>query len=421
MTSQILISLKQHIEDVKAAGLSDAEALRNVVKEDIQYYILDYIYHHPKYSTWTMYGGSALRICHGLNRMSVDLDFEIDHSCTEEFLNELEQGVTTHFLKQYALGPDFLTIKRNHGRGLKLVFFIADQLGIEHTSKQVHVKIDLNHFIAQKTVIERIPINHNQLAFTIKTYNMSSLMASKIAAVFSRGKRIVGKAVYEEKGRDIYDLLWYMEKRIIPDLDYLSAKEIDISDLRVLFDRLTLKMNNVSDDNLRDDLSPLFVNSSYIKNWLAQWHDSYLRLVGTYNIHTITTLKTITIRENLHTDNISFTYFYETEEHEMIRFEYTISDYWIGTEGKLPTKIDEKMVVFIAGDVSGSLSDTLKQYTTLFYTKTKEYLHRTNGVIIGSEMKTKLIRATADNLNQKEQIVLDKSTLLSCELEDLLK
>ena len=34
---------------------------------------------------------------------------------------------------------------------------------------------------------------------------------------------------------------------------------------------------------------------------------------------------------------------------------------------------------------------------------------------------TKVIRMTADNLNQKEQIVLNKSTLLSCELDDLLK
>ena len=49
-------------------------------------------------------------------------------------------------------------------------------------------------------------------------------MASKIAAIFLRGTRGVGEATYEEKGRDIYDLLWYMSKRIVPDLDYLKAK-----------------------------------------------------------------------------------------------------------------------------------------------------------------------------------------------------
>ena len=32
-----------------------------------------------------MYGGSALRIIHGLDRMSVDLDFEISDTITEKF------------------------------------------------------------------------------------------------------------------------------------------------------------------------------------------------------------------------------------------------------------------------------------------------------------------------------------------------
>jgi hypothetical protein len=41
--------------------------------------------------------------------------------------------------------------------------------------------------------------------------------------------------------------------------------------------------------------------------------------------------------------------------------------------------------------------------------------------MIGEIINTKLIRMTADNLNQKEQIVLNKSALISCELDDLLK
>ena len=47
----------------------------------------------------------------------------------------------------------------------------------------------------------------------------------------------MGKAVYEEKGRDIYDLLWYMDKKVIPDLDYLKEKKKDVEeakDLRTL-------------------------------------------------------------------------------------------------------------------------------------------------------------------------------------------
>ena len=42
-------------------------------------------------------------------------------------------------------------------------------------------------------------------------------------------------------------------------------------------------------------------------------------------------------------------------------------------------------------------------------------------IMMGRSIDTKLIRMTANRLNQKEQILLNKSALLSCKLEDLLK
>ena len=50
-----------------------------------------------------------------------------------------------------------------------------------------------------------------------------------------------------------------------------------------------------------------------------------------------------------------------------------------------------------------------------------KYLIKTKRIMLGRSIDTKLIRMTADHLNQKEQIVLNKWALLSCELEDLLK
>ena len=55
------------------------------------------------------------------------------------------------------------------------------------------------------------------------------------------------------------------------------------------------------------------------------------------------------------------------------------------------------------------------------YQKTEKYFKKTNRIMLGDRIVTKVIRMTADNLNQKEQIVLNKSALLSCELDDLLK
>ncbi|MDD5014680.1 MAG: nucleotidyl transferase AbiEii/AbiGii toxin family protein [Atribacterota bacterium] len=422
MSEQITTILKRKLEDLTIYGGLDAETRRNTLKEELQYYVLNFICHHTEYKSWIMYGGSALRIIHGLDRMSVDLDFEISHAVTEEFLEELKKEIEKHFLNTYGAGTDFMTAKITTGRGLLLKFHVGEELSFGHSSKQVHVKIDLNHFVASETVTERRPINRDQLSFVIITYNMSALMASKLAAIFLRGTRGVGEDVYQEKGRDIYDLLWYMGKKVVPDFDYLTAKGIDAKDPRALFDKLTLQMNKVSDKNLEQDLEPLFVNKTFIKNWLKNWRESYLRLLDEYKINMVTTLEKIGVHQDFHTDNFSFVYWYKTEEGRTARIIYTISDYWIDfREGDLPTKINEKIIQLVESEMKDQLSNKLKQYITLFYEKTEKYFRKTNWIMLGNNIATKFIRMTADNFNPKEQIVLNKSTLLSCELDDLLK
>ncbi|MDD5295175.1 MAG: nucleotidyl transferase AbiEii/AbiGii toxin family protein [Patescibacteria group bacterium] len=421
MNNQITITLKRKIDDLAANGEVDVETKRNAAKEELQYYVLNFIYHHSEYSNWIMYGGSALRICHGLDRMSVDLDFEIGREATDKFLAELKEGIENHFLDTYGTEPDFLTVKITNGRGLLLRFHIGEELGIGHPSKQVHVKIDLNHFVAPKIVIERRPINRDQLSFVIVTYNMSALMASKIAAIFLRGSRGVGGAAYEEKGRDIYDLVWYMNKKIIPDLDYLAAKKIDVKDVRALFDKLTLQMNRVNSENLKQDLTPLFVDRRFIENWLKNWMESYFRYLDGYKIHTIIKLESVAIKENFQTDNFSFVFKYSTENGETVRVVYNATWEWIENEKPLGLKIDEDVMKLVVFDEEMKLNEQLKQFVMLFFKKTESYLKKTNKVMLGDSINTKLLRTTAVNLNQKEQIVLNRSALLACELDDLFK
>lgn len=431
MSKQILTILKKRLDDLTPYGELDAETRRNILKEDLQYYVLDFIYHHPEYSKWVMYGGSALRIIHELNRMSVDLDFEVSDPVTEKFLENLKKEIEEHFKNTYATEPDFLNVKITTGRGLLLKFNIGEELSFGSSSKQVHLKIDLNHFVAPKTVTERRPINHDQLSFVIQTYNMAALMASKIAAIFLRGTRGVGEAIYEEKGRDIYDLFWYMSKKIVPDFDYLNAKikekRKEIPNTKALFDELTFQMNKVTNENLKQDLVPLFTDRRYIENWLESWLQNYFRLLETYKIRTVTNLEHIRIFEDLMPDNFYFFYYYNTEDGKQITIRYALSGYWIDFgEGNLnievPKELDDKIEFSRNGWSSAEPQmDKIKQYAILFKEKNDKYFKKTDNVFLGDGMTTKMIRMTADNLNQKEQIVLNKSALISCDLDDLVK
>lgn len=429
MSEQITTILKRKLDELSAYGGIDAETSRNALKEELQFFVLNFIYHHSEYNKWIMYGGSALRIIHGLDRMSVDLDFEVSHPITENFLKGLKEDIENYFTNTYGTDSNFLAMKITIGRGLLLKFYVGEELGLGNASNQVHVKIDLNHFVAPKAVTERRPINRDQLSFVILTYNMGALMASKLAAIFLRGTRGIGDMVYEEKGRDIYDLLWYMGKKVVPDFDYTMAKGVDIKDIKTLFDKVTIKIlnNPQTDSNLKQDLMPLFLNQAYIANWLKNWRETYLHLLDEYKINTITTLAGIEIFQHFSTDNFSFTYTYNADDGKFVRIRYIISDYWIDfREGDLSIESDKKLDDKIKFEKDGYSSspaslDKLKQYATLFYQKTENYFKKTNRVMLGNGIITKVIRMTADSLNPKEQILLNKSALLLCELDDLLK
>ncbi|MDD8032113.1 MAG: nucleotidyl transferase AbiEii/AbiGii toxin family protein [Acidobacteriota bacterium] len=427
MSKLIIEVLRKKLDDIAAYGQLDAETLLNALKEELQYYVLDFIYHHPEYHEWVMYGGSALHLIHGLDRMSVDLDFEITDDLTEIFLDDLKNDLEDYFVGNYAASPDFLTIKKVSGRGLLLKFKLGQEISFGYPSDRIHVKVDLNHFVAPKIATERRPINHEQLSFIIVTYNMATLMASKIAAILLRGTRGIGKTIYAEKGRDIYDLLWYMNKKVIPDLDYLKAKVNDVPDIRRLFDRLTIQMNKVNDENLKQDLLPLFTNRAYIENWLRNWHETYLQLVNSYKIYEVVSLAEIIIDYNIRNSTYTFTYLYTTKDNRILEIKYLLEDLWVKfRDGELTIKTDKKISQLIkfkdlSFPLKPPLQENLEKYATLFYIKTEQYLSKTGKIMLGESLATKLIRTTAGNLNQKEQIVLSRSTLMSCELEDLLK
>ena len=50
MSEQIIAILKRKLDELAAYGEVDAETKRNTLKEELQFYVLNFIYHHPDYS-----------------------------------------------------------------------------------------------------------------------------------------------------------------------------------------------------------------------------------------------------------------------------------------------------------------------------------------------------------------------------------
>ena len=253
-------------------------------------------------------------------------------------------------------------------------------------------------------------------------------MASKIAAIFLRGIRGIGKATYEEKGRDIYDLLWYMNKKIVPDLDYLKAKKVEeAKDYRTLFTKLAVKMNNVSEENLKNDLTPLFLDPRYVTNWLKSWRGTFFQLRDAYKIRTVLKYEGVRVFEDFRTDVFSFIFEYSTKEGDNVRIICNLSEYWflfkdIEVSFPINNTVSDTIKFSANGSSNRPTSEKKqKEYASLFYEKIEAYLKKVSHEFVGDTLTTKLIRVTSDNLNQKEQIILRKEDLTEGDFDDWLK
>jgi hypothetical protein len=72
----------------------------------------------------------------------------------------------------------------------------------------LEVEISQHHQVA---VIKRTPVVHLGRSFLPSHFSLETMMAGKMIACLERSFQ-VGKTVIAIKGRDFYDLLWFMQQ-----------------------------------------------------------------------------------------------------------------------------------------------------------------------------------------------------------------
>ena len=207
--------------------LSTADKTYEALREILQEIVLLGLYRAGFFSHAVFYGGTALRILYGLDRFSEDLDFSLlkvdetfDLRVYEKSIVETLQSfgfevniqlknqdgvVKSAFLKgntaQHLLNikaPDDVVKKYGQGRLVKIKFEVDTQPPLDFQSEK-------------KTQLLPAP-------FMIHTMTTSSLFAGKIHAILCRNWSS------RPKGRDWYDLLWYIANGYEVDLTHLSAR-----------------------------------------------------------------------------------------------------------------------------------------------------------------------------------------------------
>ena len=253
--------------------------LRSLLKEAIQAYLLKFISASKWNDKLIFKGGTALRFCFDLPRLSEDLDFDVeefDKFDIEDFANSIKTYISQE-LKYHDLEVKVAKNKRT----IYLKFPILRQLGVDVGSSEsniVHVRLDFAQAPDFKFNIEVSTKLTLGMALIMRRYSISDLFAGKIAAILTREK-IEGVTLSERfKGRDYFDLIWYLERKVEPNWNIV--KKQTGFDKKKAISKLKIKAARITKEQLIEDLSPFIDDPAFVESF-AQ---NYQKLFGLQNL-----------------------------------------------------------------------------------------------------------------------------------------
>jgi predicted nucleotidyltransferase component of viral defense system len=256
------------------------ETKRIVLKEALQAYVLDYLYNHPTYRRLNFYGGTCLHVVYGLNRLSEDLDLDNSEGIP---LSEMDNDLLKYF--QQTVGyPDAVAKTQMGEKGIRrttLKFPILYTLGLtSHTSEALQLKVEFSQH-KQISIIRKTPVLAYGRSFVAAHFSLETMMAGKMLAClernFHRGRD--GAAI---KGRDFYDLLWFMQKQIHPLEEKLAKDGVQPYTVQSAMQALSEKIRTMKTADLSVDLLPLFEQRTFIEAWVDGFKNSFAEMVGNY-------------------------------------------------------------------------------------------------------------------------------------------
>jgi predicted nucleotidyltransferase component of viral defense system len=202
---------------------------QNAVREVVQELALLGLWRGGFFSHAAFYGGTALRIFHGLRRFSEDLDFTLLAESPDIRLDRYLSSIATE-LTAWGFTFDVETCSSGSRTGIESAFLKGNtQLNLLHIGAPPDLarRLPLGQKLKIKLEMDLQPPPHATTEvraqilptpYQVMLYDLSSLFAGKLHAVLCR------KWKNRIKGRDFYDFVWYVGRKTTPNLRHLDAR-----------------------------------------------------------------------------------------------------------------------------------------------------------------------------------------------------
>lgn len=232
---------------------------KNLLREYLQYKILEAIFESPMADKLTFMGGTCIHIVHGSPRFSEDLDFDNPGIGRQDFealsykvkkILEL-QGYTVELKNMYQ--DAFRAYLRFPG--------LPYNSGISgHRDEKLLIQIDTEPQEVQYNP-DKFMLNKFDVFSRINIVPVDILAAQKIFCIFNRSRPM---------GRDFFDVVFLLGKAEV-NFDYLTRK-MSIRNKTELRNRLLLRCAQLDFKRLAKDLEP-FVYSKKEVNRVLMFPD----------------------------------------------------------------------------------------------------------------------------------------------------
>lgn len=259
----------------KKAGAND-QLILNLIREYLQVLILKAVYLSRYGKCLSFMGGTCLRICYDLKRFSEDLDFALDRNANQFDFKDLHEIIRS-FLKNSDFEVEIsLTGDKTVQKSYIKISKVLHVFGLSSLKEQkLHVKleVDTKPVKVTKNDIETFFVRKFDEIFPILKHNNETLLAGKILAILKRPY---------DKGRDYYDLLWYLNRKTDINLKYLNkGLGKKNQNIKEVFKELDLKIKKLDTGAILKDIQP-FMEDKNDEIWMRDYYNVFKQAIEEY-------------------------------------------------------------------------------------------------------------------------------------------